>query len=652
MVAILASTVVGLAGGGCGGSSEPTLSCDVPTLLTEKCGGGQCHGGPQASQPLDLVSPGVAARVANVTAPLCGGNLANPADPEGSLMFQKVAGTQSCGGPMPQNSGALSADEILCMRDWISGLLPPQQPEGDAGPDCPQCECRPGDMEVCYSGPDGTADSGVCQAGLRQCVAAGSVWVWGVCEDEVIPRGEDCTTAADENCDGVTPPCSEWWSQGFGSYQEDQASSLRSVAVDANGDIYALGDFVGTASFGGAPLTASGEKADIVLAKFDHFGNHLWSKRFGDSSNQYASQVVVDDAGEVIIAVRVYGTINFGGIVRDAVGEYDIAIAKFDRDGNWLWDRIFGGRSGDRTERVAVDSRGDVVITGQFRDTVDFGSGGFVATGITDPFVLKLDGDTGAHLWSHQLVGTGDNDYGWGVATDADDHIYLTGRFTETIDILGTELTSLGSTDVYVAKLDSDGALMFAQRHGGSGEDGPFDLALDPASGRFAITGYMSLAASFGGGLLTSAGSRDLFLAVYDRDGDHVMSRNYGDDEDQFESSIDATTVWNSLDVDAAGNFYIGGYLSHTVDFGGPTLASAGRTDAFLVKLSPDGQHLFGNRYGRTGTEVALDIAVADTGHVVLVGRYFGTSMDFGASGVITRTGPDSSDGFLVRFEP
>ena len=60
-------------------------------------------------------------------------------------------------------------------------------------------DCNPGDKRACYSGPDGTENVGTCQAGEQTCGATGQ---WGLCENEVTPRGEICGNAQDDDCDG------------------------------------------------------------------------------------------------------------------------------------------------------------------------------------------------------------------------------------------------------------------------------------------------------------------------------------------------------------------------------------------------------------------------------------------------------------------
>ena len=102
-----------------GGSNCP----DVPAeILAMKCAGSSCHGGTMPALGLDLVADGVAARLVGVPAVECKGPLADPADPEGSILYQKVAGT-TCGTRMPLGS-PLDDAEIACVKEWIAAQTP------------------------------------------------------------------------------------------------------------------------------------------------------------------------------------------------------------------------------------------------------------------------------------------------------------------------------------------------------------------------------------------------------------------------------------------------------------------------------------------------------------------------------------------------
>src|SRR5690349_4830731 len=166
------------------------LVCDVPKLFEDKCSGASCHNnGESSASGLDLTSPGVEDRVSGAPGTGCMGLLADPSNPEASILYTKLTDAPTCGSRMPLGGMPLTDDEMNCMRDWISGLLPPT---GDDGGGCENCVCEPGVTESCYEGPMGTADIGQCQSGMHTCQTSGMGWT--ECEGQVLPLGENCFT--------------------------------------------------------------------------------------------------------------------------------------------------------------------------------------------------------------------------------------------------------------------------------------------------------------------------------------------------------------------------------------------------------------------------------------------------------------------------
>ena len=122
---------------------------------------------------------------------------------------------------------------------------------------------------------------------------------WGACTGEVLPQTENCATPIDENCDGMAPACKG--DLGWALRFGDAADQyVTSIAADGAGDVIVTGYFAGTMSFGGSPLVSAGT-FDVFVAKLDPSGNHLWSKRFGDAGGQDGAGVAVDGKGDVLV---------------------------------------------------------------------------------------------------------------------------------------------------------------------------------------------------------------------------------------------------------------------------------------------------------------------------------------------------------------
>jgi hypothetical protein len=105
----------GSAGADAGPCGDVVARIFVPT-----CGGTSCHGADAPQQGLDLVSPGLASRVVGVAAKGCAVMLADPADPEGSLIYQKLSPTPPCGAPMPLARPPVSRADAACVLAWIA----------------------------------------------------------------------------------------------------------------------------------------------------------------------------------------------------------------------------------------------------------------------------------------------------------------------------------------------------------------------------------------------------------------------------------------------------------------------------------------------------------------------------------------------------
>lgn len=121
-----AGTGPGVAGSANTAGSTASSTCgDVVTRIFEpSCGGTGCHGANAPQQDLDLVSPGVASRVVGVPAKACLQTLVDPANPEQSLLYQKLASRPACGAQMPLARPALKPADIACILEWIAAQAP------------------------------------------------------------------------------------------------------------------------------------------------------------------------------------------------------------------------------------------------------------------------------------------------------------------------------------------------------------------------------------------------------------------------------------------------------------------------------------------------------------------------------------------------
>ena len=430
----------------------------------------------------------------------------------------------------------------------------------------------------------------------KQCGDDGCGGSCGVCGDNAVcnmGRCEcksgfaNCNDKWDDGCEKAYEK-GHIWSKRFGGSNWDESLF---VSVDSSGNVYITGWFKSpTIDFGGGLLiNAGGECAagfpcsDVFLAKFDSNGNHLWSKRFGGTGEDRGQSISIDSSGNVFIT-GYFGSpeIDFGGGQLTYADSFDIFLAKFDNNGNHLWSKGFGGKLNDKGFSASADRSGNVYITGRFNSpTIDFGGGPIVTNMDIHIFIAKYDGE-GNHLWSKGFAGgIYSFDNGLSLSVDSSSNVYMTGYSDiPTIDFGGDPLELGGNNDVFLVKFDSSGNHLWSKVFGGSFDDGGDSIFIDN-SDKVYITGrFNSYTIDFGGGALTNTSEDgDIFLAIFDSDGNHLWSKSFGGSKYDWGSSVS---------VDSSGNIYVTGeFWSSTIDFGGCPLTNTDDSSIFLIKYAP-----------------------------------------------------------------
>jgi len=504
------------------------------------------------------------------------------------------------------------------------------------------CVCAPSATEPCYSGPSGTQGVGQCKAGTRTCNAQGTAW--GACSGEVLPQAENCGTPQDEDCDGAAPPCgSVYWAKRFGDSDLQFATS---VAADPSGNVLVTGGLYGSADFGGGMLTSAGD-ADVFAAKLSPQGDHLWSKRFGSNCNQQNATAIATDAqGNVYVAGYFDGAIDFGGGplygAPCASGRFWSFLAKLGPNGEHLWSKRFANDSSqesNRTRRMRVDAAGNIVITGSFNGKVEFGGGLVTTPQARGVFVARFD-SSGQHIWSKAYGGpAGSFSDCYGLGVDPAGNVGIAGVFSGSIDLGGGLLTSAGQQDVFVARFDASGVPQWSKRFGGTSQEWARDAAVD-GSGNVLVAGSFGATVDFGQGPVTTTGYDDGFVVKYDASGATQWSSVFTGSQSQMAMSVHA---------DQAGNVIAGGHFYGASTFAGTSLtASNTNSEMFLVKLTSAGAPVWVQKFAGSASEYIDGIASDGSNNVLLAGSIYGTT----TLGGITLIPSGSGDALVAKLAP
>ncbi len=372
--------------------------------------------------------------------------------------------------------------------------------------------------------------------------------------------------------------------------------------------------------------------------------NWVWAQSAGGASSEEGSGIATDINGNVYVAGLYFSsTITFGTYTLTNNGNYDTYLVKYDALGNVLWAKSAGGAFDDVSLSVATDPSGNIYITGYYTSsTLLFGTYTLTNSGAGDIFIAKYDG-AGNVLWA-KTAGGSNNDNGNSIATDATGNVYITGDFQSSTMSFGTNtLTNMGSSDVYLAKYDPSGNVLWAQTTGDNLYDISNAVTTDPG-GNVWITGYYKSATlTFGTFTLnnSASGSGDIFITKFSASGIPLWCDTYGDVLED---------VGNAICSDANGNVYLtGNYKSPNLAFGTITFTnvSAGSCDVYITKYNNAGSILWaksaGGNFDDTGTGVTTDAG----GNVYITGHVHSTSITFGT---YTVTCFGVGDGYVAKY--
>lgn len=404
--------------------------------------------------------------------------------------------------------------------------------------------------------------------------------------------------------------------------------------VDRDGSVVITGKFHNSINLGDGPKRSKGD-GDVFVVRLDPTGAHVWSHTFGGTDDDAPNAMAIDGDGNVVVTGTYYGTFDAGSGPLKAQGLTDAFVVSYDRAGAVRWAKTLGGNGYDTGIGVATDAKGNVMVTGNFKQAADMGGGRMSAIGFADAYVAVFGAD-GAHKWSRQIGGPVES-VGWKAAFDGDGNALVLGGFRGTIDAAGTKLKCAGGQDMFLVKYDAAGQQQWAKQLGGPDDEYPNGIATGPR-GEIALTGHFVKGLDFGGGPLAHAGTRDAFVAKLDATGNHLWSRAYGGTGKDEGSAVA---------IDTAGNVTLVGSFEGSAKIGNQDVTSRGATDAYVLRLGTDGTPLSTLAWGSPQADKATDVSVDASGLTTVAGE-LGGDIDFGPAGKLRRG--DGQNGFLVRL--
>jgi hypothetical protein len=227
----------------------------------------------------------------------------------------------------------------------------------------------------------------------------------------------------------LAPDGTPLWAKAVGAAPNNDY--INSVAVDASGDVFVTGAYLTSVDFGPpcAPLTGGFQG---YVAKLSSTGQCIWAQTAG-ITDTYG--LALDGNGDVVVLGLCGNAVNLGGKVLNDGPAGLWLVKLDPTTGNAIWGSQTPNVSGVTGARLALDSAGNAIVMGSFTNSLnDFGSGPLVNQGGTDVYVVVHSGANGQYLFSKGFGGPGD-DAGTDVATDpVTGNVILTGFFQDSVD--------------------------------------------------------------------------------------------------------------------------------------------------------------------------------------------------------------------------
>jgi hypothetical protein len=387
------------------------------------------------------------------------------------------------------------------------------------------------------------------------------------------------------------------------------------VETDAAGNVFVTGYFGQTANTTGRTISfdtktiTSKSDYDVFLAKYNSAGSIQWALALGNPTGvteERAWDIAVDATGNSYICGAFAGTVDFNPLgttprnVSASGTTNSLFLAKYDANGINLWaikvDANLGAVLTEAYSSVDLDNAGNVILGGNYRNSITVGTNNFTAVGNTDIFIASFTQSNGTNNWAKTFGGAGNDILSPGaMRVNAANEPHFTGRFAGTSNMGGTPIssTSGATTNMYLVGLNNTGTTKLALCvPSNSGQSGGHRVGFDIA-GNVYITGWYSGTGSLNGiNMQAKSGSNaaDVALCKLSSTGTLQWFNTFGSAGFTGELNISA-----GLQVDSENNLLITGkFYGQNIDWDpSPTmtliLSSAGQDDGFVAKYKSDG---------------------------------------------------------------
>ena len=391
-----------------------------------------------------------------------------------------------------------------------------------------------------------------------------------------------------------------------GKGQDDRALG---IAVDSRGDLLVCGRIGDQAVIGGRRIRTIGSgdagRQDFFISKFSPQGTLQWIRhnggkreKFKQTGTNQAIAVAAGPGNEVVVAGNYIGSPTVGGKKLPVGGpNEELFLAQYTPSGQLRWIATATCNYMIAPKDVGADAQGNVYLCGTFGHhnlggLAVFEQDTLQSFGGKDIFLAKYS-PKGKLLWVRQ-AGSAVSEKGYDMANHLaigpDGQVTVTGEFQGEARFGAQTLASLGGMDVFVARYNAEGDLLWAQQAGGKEGSGPnpeqgYAVALDRRGATY-VTGAFAGEAHFGHEVLRTTGACNFFLAKYAPEGRLEWAISFLPGADFLRAE------GRGIDIHSNGTIAVTGAFAGSIQIGDTVLQSKGREDFFLLLFNENGELL------------------------------------------------------------
>ncbi|NOQ75752.1 MAG: T9SS type A sorting domain-containing protein [Crocinitomix sp.] len=448
------------------------------------------------------------------------------------------------------------------------------------------------------------------------------------------------------------------WAAAFGGNDPEYTSD---ILIDDEGNSYTVGVFQEVVDFDPGPgifELDGGDSFTPFILKLNSMGEFEWVKTFDSDSDGSGTSLSFDLEGNILCSGIFISTVDFDPGPDEynitSAGNRDYFILKLDPSGNFISVITIGGISSETATRTVLDAAGNMYTTGLFTGATDFDPGldeyVLATSGEEDVYIQKLDAE-GNFIWARSIGGSLD-DVPRGIQLDAEGNVFVCGRFNGTADFNpGPDsffMSSEGSDDGFILKLNTDGEFVWSAKIGGVTGDIAHACEIDSEGNVYTVGQYGSeidFDPGIGEVIVPAASLIDGYILKLDNDGDFISVNTI--------SSAESEAYYNIF-IDASNELFLTGVYLGITDFdpsgGVYNQTSNGSGDIFVQHLDSDGNLIWVKTIGGEGFDEGSEIKVSIAGDIYISGT-FEETVDFNPNFEIEeRTSNGSSDLFTMKL--